>query len=55
MYPTASIVKTITEDRLREAETGRRARRGADEQPARPRRPLGIRTLASRLAVSAPR
>ena len=47
VFPTGTIVNTITSDRLRKAETARLARRDTDEQPRPRRRSRRIRALAS--------
>jgi hypothetical protein len=53
MFPNPSIVSAITEDRLREAEHARLARRAAgDEQPPKPRRTRKLRALATRIAFT---
>jgi len=52
MYPTSSVVATITTDRIREAEAARRANRNAE--PAEPRRwrrrARPLRSLAMHIA-----
>ena len=53
MFPTGTIVNTITSDRLRKAETARLARRGSDEQPRTRRRSRRFRALATRVAFAA--
>ena len=53
MFPTGTIVTLITQDRLREAENARLARRDPAEQPQRPRRARRIRALATRVAAFA--
>ena len=51
-YPTTTIVDAINSDRVRQAEAARRARDGAPEQAAQPRRQRRLRALASRLAFA---
>jgi hypothetical protein len=51
MYPSASLVETITTDRMRKAETARGAR--ADTRPPAPRRSRRLRTLATRVTAFA--
>jgi hypothetical protein len=53
VFPTGTIVNTITNDRLRKAETARLARRGTDEQPPTRRRPRRLRALAMRVTFAA--
>jgi hypothetical protein len=51
MYPTSTVVTTITTDRLREADTARRASRSNNPQAAKPQRSRQLRRLATRIAA----
>jgi hypothetical protein len=51
MYPTTTIVETVTADRLRDADTARRAR--ATPRPPAPRPARRLRALATRVALAA--
>jgi hypothetical protein len=51
MFSTGPIVTFFTQDRLREAENARLARRDPAEAPQRPRRARRIRALGSRVAA----
>jgi hypothetical protein len=55
MFPTPTIVDTVTSDRLRKAETARLARRDTDEQSPTRRRPRRLRALAMRVTFVAQR
>jgi hypothetical protein len=51
MYPTSSVVTTVTTDRIREAESARRATRSSITESAAPRRSRRLRGLATRIAA----
>lgn len=54
MFPTGTIVTTITSDRLRKAEAARLARRRTDdERPPTRRRARRLRALAMRVTFAA--
>jgi hypothetical protein len=55
VFPTGTIVNSITSDRLRKAETARLARRDTDERPPTRRRARRLRALAMRVTFAAPR
>jgi hypothetical protein len=51
VFPTGTIVTTITTDRLRKAEAARLARHRTDERPPTRRRPRRLRALAAFAAL----
>jgi hypothetical protein len=53
VFPTGTIVTTITTDRLHKAEAARLARRHTDEQPPTRRRARRLRALAMRVTFAA--
>jgi hypothetical protein len=55
VFPTPTIVDTVTSDRLRKAETARLARRDTDERPPTRRRSRRLRALAMRVTFAAQR
>ena len=50
MYPTSTVVATITTDRIRQAETARASRSNKTES-AEPRRTRRLRGFATRIAA----
>jgi len=52
MFPTTSLATTIMTDRIREAESARRANRTTSPEPGDMRRTRRLRSLATRVATS---